>query len=114
MIPGYGPETFFETDPGNSFTFGVCQYSGTQANVLVDVRDPDGHTRRFSVTLRGRNAASLITISPPGGESHLPTETWCNHDGLDPHAIGETTTGSFDELIAARAAREREAKAAGG
>jgi hypothetical protein len=102
VIPGYGPETFFETTPGNAFTFGVCQYSGTQANVIVDVRDPDGHTRRFSVTLRGRKAASLLTTSPPGTEPYVPTETWCNHDGVDPAGIGQTTTGSFDAFGAGR------------
>jgi hypothetical protein len=96
VIPGYGPETFYETDPGNTFAFGVCQYSGTQANVLVDVRDPDGQTRRFAVTLRGRKAASLMTISPVGGDGFLPSSGWCNEAGSDPGAIGETTTGGFE------------------
>ena len=107
VIPGYGPETFQETDPGHTYTFGVCQYSGTQANVTVDVRDLDGQTRRFAVTLRGRKAASLLTVSPVGGEVYLPVDTWCNHDGVDPGAIGETTTGGFDE----KASLERPAEA---
>jgi hypothetical protein len=96
VIPGFGPETFYETDPGNTFTFGVCQYSGTQANVTVDVRDPDGRTRRFAVTLRGEKAASLMTISPVGGDGFLPSSGWCSDDGIDPEAIGETSTGSLD------------------
>jgi hypothetical protein len=100
IIPGYGPETFQETDPGHTFTFGVCQYNGTQSNVTVDVRDPDGQTRRFTVTLRGRKAAALLTISPRGDESYLPSTGWCNRNGLDPTAIGETTTGSFDDRAA--------------
>jgi hypothetical protein len=95
VIPGYGPETFEETDPGHTFTFGVCQYSGEQANVTVDVRDPDGQTRRFSVTLRGRKAASLLTISPREGDGYIPDEGWCSDDGSDPQAIGETSTGTF-------------------
>ncbi len=98
VIPGYGPETFQETDPGHTFTFGVCQFSGTQANVTVDVRDPDGQTRRFLVSLRGAEAASLLTVSPPTGAPYLPSPGWCNRDGTsDPVALGATSTGSFDE-----------------
>jgi len=97
VIPGYGPETFQETDPGHTFTFGVCQYGGLQANVTVDVRDPDGATRRFLVTLRGRKAASLLTFSPNGSAGYVPDPDWCDSGGGDPTAIGETTTGSFEE-----------------
>lgn len=96
VIPGYGPETFQETDPGHTFTFGICQYSGTQANVTVDVRDPDGQTRRFLVTLRGRKAASLLTASPRQGAGHVPAPGWCDGEDSDPAAIGDTTTGSFE------------------
>jgi hypothetical protein len=102
VIPGYGPETFQETDPGHTFTFGVCQYNGTQANVTVDVRDLDGRTRRFLVTLRGRKAASLLTISPVGADGWLPESGWCTEDGTDPGALGETTTGSFDAVSRSR------------
>jgi hypothetical protein len=98
VIPGYGPETFQETDPGHTFTFGVCQYNGEQANVTVDVRDPDGQTRRFAVTLRGRKAASLLTISPSAGDGYLPEPGWCNLDSnTDPQAIGDTSTGTFGD-----------------
>ncbi|RKQ90926.1 hypothetical protein C8N24_0741 [Solirubrobacter pauli] len=98
VIPGYGPETFFETDPakGNQFTFGVCQYSGKNANVIVDVRDPDGQTRRYTVTLRGRKAAALLTTSPVGIAPYIdPDGDWCNGDGGDPTQLGQVTTGSF-------------------
>ena len=84
VIPGYGPETFQETDPGHTYTFGVCQYDGTQANVTVDVRDLDGQTRRFAVTLRGRKGASLMTISPAAGDGYLPSPGWCTRTGAIP------------------------------
>jgi hypothetical protein len=98
VIPGYGPETFYETDPslGNQFTFGVCQYSGYNANVTVDVRDPNGHTRRYTVALRGEKAAALLTTSPPGTAPYIdPDADWCS-DGSDPTQLGQVTTGSFD------------------
>lgn len=101
VIPGYGPETFFETDPslGNQFTFGVCQFSGHHATVTVDVRDPGGVTRRFVVSLRGRKAAALLTTSPAGIEPYVdPGAAWCNRDGGDPTALGQVTTGSFEGL----------------
>lgn len=99
VIPGYGPETFYETDPslGNRFTFGVCQFSGENANVTVDVRDPDGTTRRFTVVLRGRKAAALLTTSPAGITPYVDAETsWCDHGGgPDPTRLGQVTTGTF-------------------
>lgn len=98
IIPGYGPETFYETDPdeGNQFTFGVCQFNGHNANVTVDVRDPDGTTRRFTVILRGRKAAALLTTSPTGIAPYIDTDAdWCS-SGSDPTALGQTTTGTFD------------------
>lgn len=95
VIPGYGPETFQETDPGHTFTFGVCQFNGNQANVTVDVRDPDGQTRRFTVTLRGRKAAALLTVSPNGQPGFIPDDAWCDFSGQDPTQLGQTTTGSF-------------------
>jgi hypothetical protein len=101
VIPGYGPETFYETDPsrGNRFTFGVCQYSGENANVTVDVRDPDGVTRRFRVTLRGRKAAALLTTSPRGSEPYIdPGADWCSR-GNDPTRLGQVTTGDFLDVF---------------
>lgn len=100
VIPGYGPETFYETDPdmGNVFTFGVCQYSGENANVTVDVRDTNGATRRFLVVLRGRKAAALLTTSPVGATPYIDASTsWCNSEGTDPTRIGEITTGTFGD-----------------
>lgn len=99
VIPGYGPETFQETDPesGNDYTFGVCQYSGENANVTVDVRDPDGQTRRFTVSLRGRKAAALLTTSPRGVAPYVDEDAnWCNTSGGDPTALGQTSTGTFE------------------
>ena len=98
VIPGYGPETFYETDPslGNRFTFGICQYNGENANVTVDVRDPDGRTRRFTVSLRGRKAAALLTTSPAGIAPYIDDDaSWCSN-GDDPTALGQTTTGTFE------------------
>lgn len=97
VIPGYGPETFYETDPalGNQFTFGVCQYSGVNSNGTVDVRDPSGNTRRYAVVLRGTKAAALLTTSPPGGAPYIDYDAdWCS-EGTDPTSIGQVTTGSF-------------------
>ena len=97
VIPGYGPETFLETDPSveNEFTFGVCQYNGENANVTVDVRDPDGRTRRFAVVLRGRKAAALLTTSPAGISPYIDTDAdWCG--SADPTQLGQITTGTFD------------------
>lgn len=100
IIPGYGPETFRETNrnSGNQYTFGVCQYRGTNANVTVDVRDTDGTTRRFTVTLLGNKAAALLTTSPKGITPYIDADTaWCNKDAdTDPTALGQTSTGTFD------------------
>lgn len=100
VIPGYGPETFFETDRSGTsqYTFGVCQYSGYNANVTVDVRDRDGQTRRFTVVLRGRKAAALLTTSPPGIAPYIDQSAdWCDSaNDSDPVAIGQVTTGSFE------------------
>lgn len=97
IIPGYGPETFRETDPsiGNEFTFGVCQYSGENANVTVDIRDPDGNTRRYTITLRGRKAAALLATSPDGITPYIDIDAdWCSR-GSDPTQLGQATTGTF-------------------
>lgn len=98
VIPGYGPETFLETDVDSAteYTFGVCQYSGQNANVTVDVRDSDGQTRRFTVVLRGRKAAALLTTSPAGVQPYIDSEArWCSN-GNDPLGIGQVTTGTFE------------------
>jgi hypothetical protein len=108
VIPGYGPETFYETDPdlGNEFTFDVCQYSGENANVTVDVRDPDGNTRRFTVTRRGRKAAALLTTSPTGITPYIDTDAnWCS-SGSDPTQLGQVTTGTFGDRAAGSRASE--------
>lgn len=102
VIPGYGPETFYETDPGygNEFTFGVCQYSGENATVTVDVRDPSGHTRRYTVALRGRKAAALLTTSPVGAAPYIDYDaSWCS-GGYDPTELGQVTTGTFGLRVA--------------
>lgn len=98
VIPGYGPETFYETDETSNteYTFGVCQYSGYNSNVTVDVRDRDGNTRRFTVVLRGRKGAALLTTSPVGVTPYVEDDAdWCSSTG-DPTALGGVTTGSFN------------------
>lgn len=98
VIPGYGPETFFEDDPsyGNEFTFGVCQYSGYNSNVTVDVRDPNGQTRRYTVLLRGKKAAALLTTSPVGITPYVDLDgDWCDSSGTDPTQLGQVSTGYF-------------------
>lgn len=88
-------EEIRDADPARPLTFGVCLDSGTESAVTVDVRDPDGTTLQRVYTLRGFDAAALVTVSPSGVPPYAPPTGWCGRDAGDPTAPGEVTTGDL-------------------
>ena len=92
-----------DADDGRPLTLGLCLSRGTEANVVLDVREPGGATIRHDLTLRGEGAAALPRIVPAGAPGHLPASGWCGRPGGDPVALGQLTTGALPD------ARERAA-----
>jgi hypothetical protein len=74
----HAPEVFQETgDPNRHYTFGICDFRGSGAEVTLVVTDPGGATRTVQYTLDGVGDNAIVASSPEG-DSYIPPEGWCH------------------------------------
>lgn len=83
VIPSFGetshaPEVFQETaDPGRTYTFGICVFSGEGGDVTLDVTDPNGSHRSFQRSFFEAGESAVVTTSPDGS-GFDPGSEWCS------------------------------------
>ena len=84
VIPEFGesahaPEIFQETsNPGRTYTFGICVFDGPGGDVTLDVTDPDGGQRSFHRSFFEPGESSVVTTSPDGS-GYYPGPEWCSY-----------------------------------
>ncbi len=93
-----GPPSFLD-----AYTIGVCQYSGTNANVTVTITELNGQSRTLTKKLTNEKDGWLVGTT--AGGSVIPARGWCGDH--DPTTIGEASVQPLGSLKSKKAKRRK-------